>query len=286
MRILAHLFLPHHSNNFRARVLHPSAIFAVAIFLLLSSFSHAPARIAKVLGLTASRLPIERLVELTNQKRIQAGFAPLAVDENLISAARLKGSDMLSRDYWAHIAPDGTTPWAFFTHAGYSYHFAGENLARDFDNPESVVETWMASPTHKENMLSGKYKDIGIAVVEGELDGKPTTLVVQLFGSRTSGAPASTVGQLTTQETSEEAASSTAPPILANFGIASAASPFVVQKNIAQMLVFLFGLVLALDGLIIWQRRITRIGGRTLAHFCFLLTIGMILFVIQKGSIL
>ena len=63
--------------------------------------------------------------------------------------------------------------------------YAGENLAKGFRTAEGVHEAWMASPTHKENIMSPNYKDIGVAVVEGTLLGKETTLVVQMFGNQT-----------------------------------------------------------------------------------------------------
>ena len=90
---------------------------------------------------------------------------------------------MIDRDYWAHVAPDGTQPWKFFTSFGYKYRYAGENLARDFSNASSAMDAWMNSPTHKENILNPKYKEIGIGVVEGDLAGTDTTIIVQFFGA-------------------------------------------------------------------------------------------------------
>jgi uncharacterized protein YkwD len=72
---------------------------------------------------------------LPTEKRSQAGVSPLAYNPYLAQAAQAKARHMLEYDYWAHIAPDGTDPWKFFTDAGYKYRYAGENLARDFSNP-------------------------------------------------------------------------------------------------------------------------------------------------------
>jgi hypothetical protein len=74
------------------------------------------------------------------------------------------------------------TPWYWITQTGYEYLYAGENLAKDFITAQSAVDAWMASSTHKSNIISPYYKDMGIAVVEGKLQGKPTVLVVQIFG--------------------------------------------------------------------------------------------------------
>ena len=141
----------------------------------------------RILGYAAN-ISVEEVVRLTNDKRVAAGLNALSINESLSSAARAKGQDMLDKDYWAHIAPDGTEPWKFFIDAGYKYKYAGENLARDFSNPSSAIEAWMASPTHRDNVLSDRYNEVGIAVVEGDMNGVDTTLIVQLFGTKLSDA--------------------------------------------------------------------------------------------------
>src|SRR3972149_10673467 len=181
---LAHLFVPRQSNNHKAKLLHPSSlttlVLVLAVFQL--SITFLPSFGEKVLGYAANISPDE-VIRLTNEKRVANGFSPLTTNAVLSQAAQAKGADMLNKDYWAHVAPDGTQPWYFFTNFGYKYRYAGENLARDFQNPTSAVEAWMASPSHKENLLSSKYKEIGIAVVEGDLAGVDTTIIVQFFGT-------------------------------------------------------------------------------------------------------
>ena len=111
----------------------------------------------------------------------------------LTKAAALKADDMFSDNYWAHFAPDGTSPWYFYGKVGYSYTWAGENLARDFQTSAGVVAGWMASTAgHKENILNSNFTEVGVAVKNGVLQGEETTLVVQLFGkpvSYTASAP-------------------------------------------------------------------------------------------------
>src|SRR5258708_28336998 len=96
---------------------------------------------------------------------------------------------MFANQFWAHVAPDGTSPWQFFKNAGYQYYSAGENLARDFSNTSDMMAAWMASPTHRANIVNGRFREIGVAVVDGRLLGSDTTLVVQLFGTPLSGRP-------------------------------------------------------------------------------------------------
>jgi hypothetical protein len=88
---------------------------------------------------------------------------------------------MFSQNYWDHTSPSGTQPWTFFEENNYSYVYAGENLAKGYTDSESTVKAWMESPSHKENILSSRYSEIGVAVGTGNINGKPTTLVVQMF---------------------------------------------------------------------------------------------------------
>jgi uncharacterized protein YkwD len=95
---------------------------------------------------------------------------------------------MMSENYWSHNSPSGKSPWVWFNQAGYNYVYAGENLAKDFGSTSRMMEAWMASPTHKENIVSPKYEEIGIAVVPGNIGGQDTVLVVQLFGAQNGGS--------------------------------------------------------------------------------------------------
>ncbi|MFH1648124.1 MAG: CAP domain-containing protein, partial [Patescibacteria group bacterium] len=110
------------------------------------------------------------------------GLSPLRLNSTLSEAAKQKAYDMFENDYWAHISPDGVEPWDFILGQGYDYIYAGENLAKNFSTSKQVVEGWYNSPTHKSNLLGANYDEIGLAVVNGTLNGYETTLVVQMFG--------------------------------------------------------------------------------------------------------
>ena len=123
----------------------------------------------------------------------------LAINPQLTSAAEKKAKHMFEYNYWAHIAPNGTDPWSFILGEKYDYLYAGENLAKNFTNSEDVVEAWYKSPSHRENLINGKYTEVGFATVNGVLDGYETTLVVQLFGrSRTAPQQIAVRGENTT----------------------------------------------------------------------------------------
>ena len=302
---LAHYFFPRHSNNHKAKILHASTLFILILSLIFYQIvlQFLPLTGLKILGY-ASNIPPEAIIELINQKRNDAGLGKLEYNAHLAQAARAKGEHMLSQDYWAHIAPDGTQPWKFFTNAGYIYRFAGENLARDFSDPTSAVSAWMASPSHKENLLSSKYKDTGVAVVEGDLNGVDTTLIVQLFGSPyTDTTPAlpvasANVGNSVTPtpfleptQIPQVAQAETQGEEVAPAGDVSVKprvmiSPFSTTKGMSLVTVGLLLFVLIVDGLIIANKKITRIGGRTVAHLAFLGMVLIIIIIAQAGEIL
>lgn len=207
---IRHLLTPRESNNHRAKILHHSSLLFIILLLLVTQlgFSFTHSKYPDVLGVT-NNISIDDLVQKTNQKRQEQGLSTLNYNSSLSNAASQKAQHMLANNYWAHNAPDGTTPWVFFKNAGYEYIFAGENLARGFSNTDDVMNAWMASPGHRENILSPNYKEIGFAVVTGTLTGEETVLVVEMFGSSNSSVTQTT----TTQEVAQEKVIPTAAPV-------------------------------------------------------------------------
>lgn len=123
------------------------------------------------------------LVDLTNSDRAAHTVGGLTVNPLLTAAAQAKVDDMAAKGYFAHVSPDGKNSWYWFREAGYSFIYAGENLAVDFSDSGDVVRAWMNSPTHRRNMLDGNFTEIGIATAQGTYQGRPTTFVVQMFGT-------------------------------------------------------------------------------------------------------
>ena len=187
---IKHWFIACRKNKFHPPVLRTSglAIFLALILLVPFVYNLTSVGEAKVLGY-AINININDLNSLSNDQRTAANLSPLNLNQSLNDAAYAKAQDMFTDDYWAHIAPDGTTPWAFVLAAGYDYATAGENLAKDFDTSNGVVSAWMNSQAHKDNILNNTYTDVGYAVVNGVLLGKETTLVVAMYGSENKSQP-------------------------------------------------------------------------------------------------
>ncbi|MFH1235412.1 MAG: CAP domain-containing protein [Parcubacteria group bacterium] len=178
-----HWFIPHEGNSHQPHALRAPAIRVYSVGLILvkvfvSSFLFLvyPSS-AQFASITASEI-----LTLTNQSRQAAGLHSLSLNSALNAAAKLKAEDMVANNYFAHTSPSGVRPWDFVKRAGYSYSAAGENLAMDFTEAGTVHITFMNSPSHAENILGEKYTEMGIAVLNGKIDGRDTTLLVEFFG--------------------------------------------------------------------------------------------------------
>lgn len=274
MSLLSHLFLPHQSNNYKAKTLHVSSLSILMLLVMVSQilitiFSRS---VPGVLGIAAS-ITAQELVDLTNSKRAESGLPELEFNQLLAQAAQAKAADMIAKNYWAHTSPDGLTPWVWFKNIGYKYLYAGENLARDFSDSTGVVDAWMNSPSHRENILSNRYREMGIAVVHDNFQGQPTTLVVQMFGTQVS-----SVGQIT------EAAEA----VLAEAKVSSLPliDSFSLTKAISISLTLVLLSVMVVDALVIARKRIVRLSGKAWAHLVFLGILLLVLIGIQPGLIL
>jgi Cysteine-rich secretory protein family len=122
------------------------------------------------------------VIALTNHSRLGAGVAPLTTSTLLTRAAQLKAEDMASKEYYAHVSPDGKTPLYWLDLVGYRYQNAGENLVVDRTTSSDVVSAWLASPDHRENIERPQFTEIGVGTAEGVYKGLQTIYVVQEFG--------------------------------------------------------------------------------------------------------
>ncbi|MCL5411394.1 MAG: CAP domain-containing protein [Patescibacteria group bacterium] len=294
MEWLAHLLIPHEGNNHHAHLIRYPNLAIVAAFLILASFSVSlfSKGSPQVLGF-ATDIKVEELISLTNKEREKNGLPSLKESPVLDAAAAQKAQDMFKKDYWAHIAPDGTTPWVFFKNNSYVYSYAGENLARDFYTSSAVVAAWMKSSSHRENIVNSRYEEIGMAVVDGKLGGEDTTLVVQFFGtpskatllpiiSSDQGAQGVGIGQQLESNGSKPVSvlpSATTAPTensifsgLENLGL--------TQKIYLGVLILLF-LAFVIDSVVLYRRRIERKNSHSLMHASL---IAILVFLIIIGA--
>ena len=101
-----------------------------------------------------------------------------------------KAVDMINKQYFAHVSPDGTDVAKLSKVYGYDYIFLGENLAMgDFVSSWDVMQGWMNSPGHRANILNKNYSEIGISALEGNYNGRVVWYAVQEFGRPLSACP-------------------------------------------------------------------------------------------------
>lgn len=233
-----HWFIPNKKNKFHPIALRTTGLIVfLAIFLTIPmAYNITTAKQFRVLGY-ATNVNISDLYSLSNQERANNGLPALNLNSTLNSAALAKANHMMVNNYWAHIAPDGTTPWYFITAAGYQYTSAGENLAKDFSTSSGVTTGWMGSPTHRANVLSSSYQDVGYAVVNGVLQGSETTLVVAMYGARTepvvAAAPVETTSQpkATPVQTAAPAQPAAAEPAIESAKEVTTATPVTTAQQ-------------------------------------------------------
>jgi uncharacterized protein YkwD len=121
----------------------------------------------------------ELVIQITNQERVARNLPPLTTNEKLNGAAYAKAQYILRRQNFSHDGWEG-----FIQQSGYNYCSAGENLGLNHTEAGEVVGAWMMSPSHRANLLKGKYREIGVAIVRGKYKGiDDAIIIVQMFGS-------------------------------------------------------------------------------------------------------
>jgi hypothetical protein len=317
--------VPHYSNNHRPKLIQPAGLAVMAVVFLMLEIgiklmSLAPTLPAGFVLGYASSISADQVVEATNAERAKAQLPPLTINNLLNQAALAKANHMFANDYWSHVAPDGSTPWNFIRSAGYAYSVAGENLARDFDDTGSMVRAWMASETHKANIVHPKYSEIGIAVVNGKLQGVETTLVVQMFGVPPTGQAPKTTEKAATDEAPQVASQPEPKPAAvevaalepvvepvvepvaepqmlelnqATIEVRTAGaeaprmvSPLEITKAVGTSLIVLLVLVLAYDTVMMSKKNLPRRVGNNWAHIGFLGVILFIIVVMTQGKVI
>ncbi|MEK7546792.1 MAG: CAP domain-containing protein [Patescibacteria group bacterium] len=176
-------FIPHEENDDQPHILRSKSVLFLAIILagaeimfLLGAFFILPD--SRFFGLIMPGA----IVDETNTSRELYNLTSLKRNSLLDAAAMEKVKDMAEKGYFAHTSPDGVAPWYWFADVGYKFSYAGENLAVNFIDSSDVVNAWMSSPSHRENVLSVNFTEIGVAAAKGIYKGREANFVVQFFG--------------------------------------------------------------------------------------------------------
>ncbi len=105
---------------------------------------------------------INEVYEITNNYRSLVGVSSLTLDSSLVEAASIRAKEL--SDSFLHTRPNGSSCFTVLSELGISYGTAGENIAAGYSSSQSVMEGWYSSSGHYQNIISSKFKKIGIGV--------------------------------------------------------------------------------------------------------------------------
>lgn len=142
----------------------------------------------------------QQVIELVNQERTSRGLTPLKYSEGLTRAARYQAADMSQDNYFSHDTMDRVGgqlvkkcgPWDRI--ANYYSGAIGENAAAGYSTPAAVVQGWMNSPGHRDNILNPATRAIGVGFYQGSGDYR--NYWVQDFGTQVDALASAELGTL------------------------------------------------------------------------------------------
>lgn len=156
--------------------------------LLLAALSQNDAKAAEAAGLAELDLVRARVLELVNERRRREGLVELKAGAALDAVSQEYAERMLRQGYYGHESPGGENAMDRIRAGGLSVRRAGENLAEGPPTPESVVQSWYDSPTHRSNLLHRSFRRMGLGIAAGAgPDGVYRILWVQMFSSEPRG---------------------------------------------------------------------------------------------------
>ena len=140
-----------------------------------------PPATSPVVSVPSVSAAVQRIIDLTNAQRVQAGLAPLALSAPLTQAAEIQSGNMARLDIMSHILPGTNQPNLTDRAAavGYDYSTLGENIAYNYADADAVVAGWMASPGHRANILNTSFTEIGVSIA---YNAKGEPYYTQVFG--------------------------------------------------------------------------------------------------------
>jgi hypothetical protein len=182
MKRLFNWFIPHKGNAHTPRIFTLAGASVILIgILFLGGGVLFQQKLSTENSYLAAVLP-SVLVDLANEDRTNESLTQLTENPLLVEAAQKKAADMAAKGYFAHVSPEGIEPWFWLQSVGYSYKAAGENLAVHFEDSEAVNKAWMASPSHRANIVNPEFTEIGIGTAVGMFEGRETLFVAEFFG--------------------------------------------------------------------------------------------------------
>ena len=124
----------------------------------------------------------KQIIKLINAERKKKGLGVLTANGALRRAARGHSKDMACNNFFSHTSPTTGSPFDRMAAEGYSYSWAGENIAAGYGTAADVVEGWMQSQGHRDNILNANFTEIGVGHVYWA-DSEYGSYTTTVFGS-------------------------------------------------------------------------------------------------------
>ena len=102
----------------------------------------------------------EQVVKLVNSERTKNGVQPVKALVSMNKAASIRAKEIVNK--FDHVRPDGRKGMSAIDDAGLNGTYVGENIAMGYTSPEDVMDGWMNSQGHRNNILNSRYKYIGV----------------------------------------------------------------------------------------------------------------------------
>ncbi|OUQ85703.1 hypothetical protein B5G50_25695 [Brevibacillus brevis] len=109
----------------------------------------------------------KQVADLVNQERAKAGLKPVQMDATLSKVALAKAQDMSANNYFDHNSPTYGSPFDMMKQYGIQYSTAGENIAMGQQSPQEVMQQWMNSEGHRQNIMNPDFTKIGVGFTNG-----------------------------------------------------------------------------------------------------------------------
>ena len=136
-----------------------STLGAVGASALIAIGSFVPA-----LQQCAPPSPQQQVVDIANQRRAERGLPALRVHSALSLAAQNHSVDQARMNRMSHTGSDGSDPGTRIARTGYRAWGWGENVGAGQPSASHVMSAWMNSPGHRDNILNGSFKEIGVGL--------------------------------------------------------------------------------------------------------------------------
>ncbi|MBR4211419.1 MAG: S-layer homology domain-containing protein, partial [Oscillibacter sp.] len=108
--------------------------------------------------------PAEAVLALVNEARAAENLPPLKLSDKLVQAAQIRAGEL--PELFSHTRPSGESCFTVLDEVGVSWTAVGENIAAGQSTPAAVMDSWMNSPGHRANILSGDFGTLGVGMCQ------------------------------------------------------------------------------------------------------------------------